>query len=621
MKNNLWGLCTLALFSATVTAQQDSVAVNQLDEVVVTDSRFAIKRENSGRTVIKIDSLEIQRNQGKTLAELLNTQAGFELSGSRSNAGQDINLFSRGGNNRQVLMLIDGIQVLDPSSLTANFDLRLLNLSQIQSIEIIKGAASTLYGNAAATAVINITTKKASEPGWSVNLTSSAGTNQSADDQNFEINDFSNAVNLGYREGKFRVDGSFSNQNTNGLSAAVGTESDPFNRNNASLGLGYAFSSAFSASLKFYYDEMNFAFDNGFPVEDADNRSKSEQLRYQLGSVYDYGSGSLHFNAAFNKIDRQFISAFPSQFDSESFTFDLFHKYIIASKWHTIVGLNLIDQQTEFENEEATTTVDPYANVVYVSDFGLNLNVGARLNNHSEYGSNLVYNFNPSYRFKVQEGYLKFFGSYATSFIAPNLSQLFGAFGPNPDLDPEENATFEIGFEYRPSTKLRLSALYFDRKEENFIAFEVVDPDTFEFQYRNVENVINVNGFEVELAAQLAPELQWVANYTFTESSDLELLRVPKNKVNSRLDFTLSKKWMASLNFQHNAGRQDIDFGISENVNFDAFNLFGLYTSYQFNAQVRAFLNVENLFNEEYFEIAGFTTRGRNLRLGVQINL
>ena len=366
---------------------------------------------------------------------------------------------------------------------------------------------------------------------------------------------------------------------------------------------------------------MNFAFDNGFPVEDADNNSKSEQLRYQLGSTYTYGKGSLHFNAAFNKIDRQFFSAFPSQFDSESFTFDLFHKYIIDSKWHTIVGINLIDHKTEFENEETTTSIDPYANVVYVSDFGLNLNAGARLNNHSEYGSNLVYNFNPSYRFKIQEGYLKFFSSYATSFIAPNLSQLFGAFGPNPDLDPEENATFEIGFEYRPNNNFRFSTLYFNRKEDNNIAFELIDPDTFEFQYRNVDDTLVFRGVEVELEATLSKYVRWVANYSFTENKEFELIRLPKNKVNSKLDFTLSERWLASVNFQHNSGREDTDFGIGEVVNFDAFNLFGLYTSYRFNAQVNAFLNVENLFNEEYFEVVGFTTRGRNLRLGVQINL
>lgn len=62
-----------------------------------------------------------------------------------------------------MLVLIDGIQMNDASQIASDFDMRLLSSDQIESIEIVKGAASTLYGNGAATAVINITTRKASQ--------------------------------------------------------------------------------------------------------------------------------------------------------------------------------------------------------------------------------------------------------------------------------------------------------------------------------------------------------------------------------------------------------------------------------------------------------------------------
>ena len=65
----------------------------------------------------------------------------------------------RGSNNYQVLILVDGVRVADPSRIDNDFDLNFLSLDQIDSIEILKGGASTLYGSAAA-AVINITTKK-----------------------------------------------------------------------------------------------------------------------------------------------------------------------------------------------------------------------------------------------------------------------------------------------------------------------------------------------------------------------------------------------------------------------------------------------------------------------------
>ena len=104
-----------------------SITQESLDEVVVSDSRFELKRENSGKTVIKISKQEIENNQGRTISELINTKSGIEINGSRSNAGQNLGVYVRGGRNRQVLVLIDGIQVNDPSRFS-NFPIIVYNL-------------------------------------------------------------------------------------------------------------------------------------------------------------------------------------------------------------------------------------------------------------------------------------------------------------------------------------------------------------------------------------------------------------------------------------------------------------------------------------------------------------
>ena len=625
MKKTHWWWCatifTGQLFYAQ-NAQQDSISIQQLDEVVVSDSRFALKRENSGKTVIKITAEELQKNQGKSVAEIIGRQTGITVNGAQSNAGQNISVFARGGNNRQVLVIIDGIQVNDPSSLSNEFDLRLLNTSQIESIEVLKGAASTLYGNSAATAVINITTKKADKEGFAATLASSLGTNQSQDDQNFDVVDFNNSAQVFYKKGKLELSGSLGNQNTNGLSAAIGEESDEFNRNNANLKLGYSFSDKFNLKGSFYWDELRFGFDNGFPVEDADFTGRSEQLRYALSGAYTYENGSLNINTAFNSINRAFISAFPSDFDSESLVLDVFTKNIFAKRWHTIFGVNVIDQKTDFESDANATTVDPYANVVYTSDFGLNLNLGTRLNNHSEYGSNFIYNINPSFFQRTGDNeYVKFFGSYATSFIAPNLSQLFGAFGPNPDLEPEENRTIEGGFEFGNTKLFRASALYFNRRQENRIDFVTIDPITFAGEFQNTGLVENFHGIELELDVYFTDSLQLKANYAFTDTTEGIALRIPTNTLNAQLNYSLTEKWFMSASYQFVSRRSDTDFSTFTNVSLEPYDLLGFYTKYDINSRWSAFVNVENVFNADYFEVFDFTTRGRNIRVGVNVNL
>ena len=619
MNKKCYGLLALLLSTGVFAQQKDSLQLQKLDEVVVSDSKFELKRENSGKTVIKITAEELEQNQGRSVAEIINTKSGIEVNGSRSYAGQNITVFSRGGNNRQILVLIDGIQVSDPSNVNAEYDLRLLNTNQIESIEILKGAASTLYGNSAATTVINITTKNATNDGVSMLVNSSMGTNQSQEEQDYDFTDFSNTITVSAKHNKLAVLASAGHQNTDGLSAAIGTEKDAYSRLDGNFKLGYQFSKRFNLTASAFYTKMKGDFDNGFPIEDADFSFTSEQSRFGLASTYDYDQGSIHFNFAFNQIDRAIASNFPTSYDSESIVLDVYNKYNFNNTFYTIVGLNVIDNATFFTEDESSTTIDPYVNAVYVSDFGLNLNIGARLNNHSEYGSNFIYNLNPSYVISTQNGYVKFLGSYSTSFIAPNLSQLFGPFGANPDLDPEEDTTIEGGFEYKVSDVFRLSALYFDRTEAKFIDYVTINPDTFESQYRNLENDINFNGVEVEVAAVLLPDVDLAANYTYTNAESGLGLRVPKSKINGTLGYTLKENTFLSLSCQYVSDRTDTDFSTFMPVNLEAFSVLNFYAKHSLNKKVSFFAALDNLFNTDYTELFDYTTRGRNLKIGMNL--
>ncbi|MCF7561391.1 TonB-dependent receptor [Sabulilitoribacter multivorans] len=620
-KTKVFGVLCLGLSTVGFAQKQaDSTKVEQLDEVVITDSRFELKRENSGKTVIKISNKEIENSQGRTISELINTKSGIEINGNRSAEGNNLGYYVRGGNNRQVLILIDGIQVNDASGVANDFDLRLIDLNTIESIEIIKGAASTLYGNAAATAVINITTKKSSKDEISASFLTVVGTNQTQDDLNYNGSSFTNNVSVSGTSNKFNYLASFGNRFVDGLSAAKSEnpEKDAFSRYNTNIKLGYQINKTVEITTFASYDKFKTDID-GFPAPaytfaDTNDKYTSEQTRFGIAPKFNYQNGVFQVNTAFTKINRETISDFSTIHEAESIVIDAFNKYTFNNKFYTIVGVNYGDYKSLFAQEESFTNTDPYLNVVYVSDFGLNLNAGTRLNNHSEYGSHLVYSLNPSYNIKVKDGYAKAFGSYATSFIAPNLSQLFGFFGPNPDLKPEENTTIEGGLEFNTKDGFRLSGVFFNRKEEHTIIYSTM--------YENALDEASVQGFELEAEFNVGKDLAINSNYTFTELKDGVRLRVPKHKVNTSIGYSFSENTFASFNYQFVGSRTDLDLSTFQNVELESFSLFDLYFSQKLiKNKVKLFTSITNVFNEDYFEILGYTTKGRNVNIGLNISL
>lgn len=632
-------LCGMSLFTV---AQQQAVSteVETLEEVVITDSKFYLNRENSGKVITKITSEELEKQQGKSVAEIINATAGIEINGANSQAGQNLNYYVRGGKNRQVLILIDGIAVSDPSQIANDYDLRLLNANQVESIEILKGASSTLYGSGAGTAVINIKLKEASQKAISANFKSTIGTNQSQEDTNYNLNNFQNNVSVNGTLNKLSYLASFGNQYTDGLSSlANGTETDVYNAINGNLKLGYRFSEAFKMTVYGSWDKFKADFDDGFAGMDSNDLSTTKQQRYGFSPEYTYKKGSLSLNAAYNKVERDIESSYPALYNAESFTADLFNRYTFSKTLYTVLGVQVKQDHmesftipfggTDFEQgidpEIAKyTNVDPYANVVYVSAFGLQVNAGARLNNHSEYGNHVVYSLNPSYKKDFNFGYLKGLASYGTAYITPSLYQLFDPLYGNKDLQPEENATFEVGAEIHFNDKATVSVVYFNRKEENFIDF--VDLGSWVYQYQNVNENFTASGIEFVADYNITKALKLSANATYTKVDEDLSLRIPELKVNGLLGYQLCESTFMSVSYQFTDSRTDSFYNnisyMNEEVNLKSYNLLDFYVSHNIlNNKMTLFANVTNILNEDYQELYGYSTKGRNVNIGFSLTL
>lgn len=640
-------LCVGAAFvcSGLSFAQEaEEKPVESLSEVILIDSKFEIKRENSGKVVTKITAEELERSRGQTLAEVINRVSGIEINGIRSNDGQNLGYYVRGGRNREVVILVDGVQLNDASSIANDFDLRLLSLNQVASIEIVKGASSTLYGSGAATAVINISTKEPVGEKIGLQLQSVLGTNQTQKDQSYDIAQFDNAVGVSGRLTNFDYQINFSNRFSENMSAVRAStddeifEDNPFNKYNVYARVGYRFSN----NLKFYlygnFDKFNSSYDDSFMYTDADNRLISDQFRTGSHWVASYKNGSFIFSDSYTEMNRETLSDYPTKFESKIYTFDAHNKYVINDKFHTLLGVNgtfseFNSFEVPFEEnsfQPAITAdianfeiIDPYLNLVYISDLGLNLNMGTRLNLHSDYGNHWVYNLNPSYTANLKEGYIKFLTSYSSAYITPSLYQLYDATYGNINLAPEESTTVEAGIEYKKNN-LRFSGVYFSRNSTNFIDFITVDAENYISEYQNIAEEFQANGVEVELQWELLPKLNFNGNYTFTQAAERFALRIPKHKINANFGYNLGKGTFTSLSYQFNDDRSDSFYNAetfgNELVVLESYGILDFYLSQKITENFQAFVGVNNITNEKYEEIYRFNTRGRNVRMGVVFN-
>ncbi|OGS71483.1 MAG: hypothetical protein A3F91_15340 [Flavobacteria bacterium RIFCSPLOWO2_12_FULL_35_11] len=631
MKKHSFYASALCLFFAltSLTAQQKNDSIEQLNEVVVTATKFAIKKEHVGKIIYQITPEEIENLKGKSVADILDNIAGISINGSNSSAGKDKSIYIRGGRDRHVIVLIDGVSVSDPSGVNTTFDLRLLSLNQIESIEVMNGAASTLYGSGAATGVINIKLKQPIAKPISVDYEVSLGTNNSQNDSKLDLNDFNQNITVNGILNKFSYLAAGNFSKINGLSDAsdensdVEFESDEFKATNTFVRLGYKFNEKLNVQLFSNYDKDVYDFDGGAFSDSDINKGENEQRRFGFSSNFDYEKGILSASVSYNKNDR-ILDIFNSwsnatdhfEYTGKTYVADVINNYKFSDKFQLITGVNYQKQSNQTNspygdiNEGLANyhTFDPYFTVVYNAVSGFNINAGARLNNHSEYGNHWVYNVNPSYNFSKE---FRVLASLSTAFIAPSTYQLFSEYG-NVDLKPEEDKSMEFGFIYSLKNKVEINSVFFYREEENAIIL----PDWV--TYSNSPEKLNAKGVETEIKFDFFKDATLKLGHAYIyKNSDIDY--IPKHKITALIETNSVKNTYLSLRFKNISKRTYFDqWGTGENINLKAYSLVDLFASHHLiKDRLLLVVQANNIFNESYVETIGYTTKGRNFKMGL----
>ncbi len=274
--------------------------------------------------------------------------------------------------------------------------------------------------------------------------------------------------------------------------------------------------------------------------------------------------------------------------------------------------------------------ISPYASVIYKPG-NFNLELGSRLNIHSEYGSNVTFTFNPSYLIKSK---VKIFGNLYSAFKTPTLYQLFDQSAGNANLYAEKGIIGEAGVELFSIKSFKARLVGFYRNTKDAIVY-TYNPSTFESKYLNASKQTNY-GTELE-AGYTKGKLSITANYTYTngkttstydgtgsplgkDTSYFNLYRIPKHAINLNAGVQVTKALFVSTQIHSVSKREEFIYGSSPEI-LKAYTTFDMYGEYKFTQQAKLFIDLKNITNKKYFDFLGYNTRRFNFTAGVNFQL
>ncbi|MDD3797892.1 MAG: TonB-dependent receptor [Novosphingobium sp.] len=607
----------LFLIGSSLAVAQPAMAEDR--EIVVTATGLPQPIDQTGQAITVITREEIEQVQGTDVTRVLERLPGTTY--TRNGPLGSLTLLGvRGAPAGQTLVLIDGVRANDPASANAEFDLSQLSAGTIESIELLRGPNSVVWGSQAMGGVMNIVTRI--EDGYSAGIEYGGEERVTA----------TAAAGIKGERLEAALSGSF--VDAEGHSAAAsGTEKDGYRQYTIAGRAKYSLSETLSLTANARYAEGKVGLD-GYPppyytFADA---AVTEELRAWSGRVGAlYESGALTLNAGFAISDTERDGddpSYPYSIDGRSERAELFGRIALPGQFALDFGGDY--EWSRFTNAPDAGKVhngSVHALLGYYGD-RLVLTAGLRYDDHSDFGGEWTFGANGSY--ELAPGW-RLRAAYGEGFKAPTLYQLLSQYG-NPDLLPERSKGYELGVSYgERGEPIYLSLTAYRRDSENLIDFYSCWSGTaplcatrpYGFYYNVGKG--RAQGVEAEVGLQVTPELttRFVYSYTDTENRTPgdnnrghEFGRRPPHMVTASLDWTGASGLSLGADVRVVGARYDT---IANTVKLDSYALGDVRASYRINDMIELFGRIENVWDQKYQIAAGYGTQGRAAYIGVRL--
>lgn len=620
-------LAVLSLSGGAFCVEAADMPVYTLEGVVVTASRVPEKKIDSNADVSMVTAKEIEEKHYDDVSEAIRHVPGVMIAshGISSQTTNSDQVYINGSPN--VVVLVDGMRRNTNGNSLMNASIgELTNMASVDHIEVLKGAASTLYGSDAQGGVINIITKAPKENGVHTTLRASVG--------NFGKENY-NFYNEG-REGNLfwtvEAGKELLHQYKDGWGRRVVNH---LNADHYNVKMGYDLGN--DSDLVFHYEKYtsdytmpNMGTNDITPSAGTkDNDSTSLQYKAKINDRLTNLFSLYRNNTSFNIPMQSWKMDMRTSGISDQLIYDLDNQTITGGfDWYE-------DEIRKYPQEQELAGKKVHTAAFYLQDKinitkQWNVTPGIRVDHHSQFGNRTSPSLSIGYMPNDKTNY---YFNYKTFFVAPNLYQMYvwnpiwGTYG-NKNLKPETGYTFEFGVNHQFDDTLSGTFNVFHTYAHNIIHPEPIG-NTYNYIYENMDRA-NINGFNLNLNKEFSSHWSTYVGYTYMHINAQKGKNInndgfiPESTLNVGINYK-ADKFNASLDGRGVMNRYGKK-AYPEMRDYANYWVWDVAANYQFAKGANLFARVNNIFDQFYTDIGSsydpygtwYSAPGRNFEMGLQ---